>query len=108
MSVVPILAWLFTALLLFLEAVCIAASRGGIPVNHIIGVRLPPVMRTAATWRAGHAAGILPAAVAFVIALICSVIGLAAPGAYIGAIVAFVGGFVWVCIRSIGAADAVG
>jgi hypothetical protein len=108
MGVVPVLAWLFTALLLFLEAVCVAASRGAIRLNHIIGVRLPPVMRSEATWRAGHAAGILPASIAFAVALVCCLIGIAAPPFYIGAIIAFVGGFVWVVVRSIAAADALG
>ena len=42
----------------------------------VLRVRLPALMRSAAAWRAGHAAGVGPAAVAFVVAVVCSAIGL--------------------------------
>jgi len=67
-----LLGWVFTGLLLVLVVTCIAASRGAIPLNHYFGVRLPVLMRSNAAWRAGHAAGGVPAAIAFVVALMCS------------------------------------
>jgi hypothetical protein len=106
-SIIPVLAWLFTALLLFMAVVCIAAGRGLIPVNHLIGIRFPPLQRDEAAWRAGHAAGVLPSLVAFAIALVCSLIGLVAPAADYGVLVAFVGGVVWVVVRAIRAADGI-
>lgn len=90
------LAWVFTTLLLVLFVACILASRGAIPRNHWFGIRLPPLKRNDAAWRAGHAAGVAPAAVVFVIALVCCLMGAAAPIAFWGAIVAFAGGLVWV------------
>ena len=101
-----LLGWVFTGLLLVLVVTCIAASRGALPLNHYFGVRLPALMRSDAAWRAGHAAGAVPAAIAFAVALVCSAIGLAAPAAYWGSIVAMAGGVVWVFVRASGAANA--
>lgn len=100
------LAWLFTALLLVLVVVCIAAGRGSIPVNHLVGVRIPALKRSESAWRAGHAAGVFPALVAFVFGLVFSLLGLATTAAYWGSIVAFIGGVVWVFIRASSAAKA--
>jgi hypothetical protein len=101
-----VLGWVFTGLLLLLVVTCIAASRGAIPLNVFFGVRLPPLMRSDAAWRAGHAAGVVPAVIAFVVALVCSAIGIVAPVAYWGSIVAMVGGVVWVFVRASRAANA--
>ena len=63
-------------------------------------------MRSDNAWHAGHAAGVVPSAVAFVVAIISSLIGLGAPNAYWGAIVACVVGFMMVVIRGSAAARA--
>lgn len=102
-----LLGWVFTGLLLLLLITCLIAGRGSLPLNPFFGVRIPTVMRDARTWRAGHAAGVLPAAVTFVVALLCSGIGLAIPGFYWGAIGVFVVGVVWVFIRASSAARTV-
>ncbi|MEO5534611.1 MAG: hypothetical protein ABIR17_05710 [Pseudolysinimonas sp.] len=107
MNSLPAIVWVFTGLLLFLAVTCVAASRGAIRLNHLWGIRIRSVMRTDATWRAGHAAGVAPAAIAFVVALACSVIGLAVPLVDLGAVVAFVSGVVAVVIRASSAADRV-
>ena len=101
-----VLAWLFTALLLVLVVACVGAARGAIPVNRLFGVRLPVVMRSAATWRAGHAAAVLPAACAFAVALVASVVAIVVPGAEVLSIAAFVGGVGWVFVRASRAAAA--
>ena len=105
MGLIVVLAWVFTALLLILFLACIAAGRGVIPRNHWFGIRLPPLKRSDAAWRAGHAAGVAPSAVVFVIALVCCFMGATAPIAFWGAIVAFVGGLAWVGSEAIRAAN---
>src|SRR5450830_1064974 len=95
-----LLAWVFTGLLLLLVVVCLAASRGAIPKNRFVGVRIPAVMRSDAAWRAGHAAGVIPAVVACAIGLASSALGLVTPVAYWGSIVAFAGGLVWIIVSA--------
>ncbi len=95
-----LLGWLFTALLLFLLVASILAARGVIPPNHIIDIRLPAVMRDSDTWQAGHRAAVLPAAIAFIVAIIFAALGLIAPVAYVVAIAGFVAGFIWVAVRA--------
>jgi len=102
-----VLGWVFTGLLSVLVVTCIGAGRGAVPRNHFFGVRLPPLMRSDAAWRVGHAAGVVPAGIAFVVAFVCSVIGLAAPVAYWGSILAMAGGVVWVFVRAWNAANAI-
>lgn len=99
-----ILAWVFTALLLLLSIASFAAGRGAIPLNHFFGIRIPALKRSAAAWRAGHAAALIPAAVTFLVSLICALLGAATPAFYWGSIVAFVGGLVWVLARATRAA----
>lgn len=101
-----ILAWLFTGLLFLLVVVCIAAVRGAIPMNHVVGIRIPALMRSGRAWRTGHAAGLIPAVVALVVSLASSVLGSIVPVAYWGSIVAFVGGVVWVFVSASRAAKA--
>ena len=101
---ITMLGWIFTGLLLVLVVACATAGRGALPLNHWFGVRLPALMVSRQAWRIGHAAGVLPASVAFLAAAICSVAGLVMPGLYWGTIGAFVGGVVWVFIRSSAAA----
>lgn len=101
-----VLGWVFTGLLLVLVVACIGAGRGLIPRNHFFGVRLPALVRSDAAWRVGHAAGVLPAGIAFLVAVVCSVIGLAVHVAYWGSIVAMAGGVVWVFKRASRAATA--
>lgn len=98
------LGWVFTGLLLVLVLACIGAGRGTIPLNHFVGIRLPALMRSDAAWRAGHTAGVAPAGVAFVVALVFSAIGLIASPAYAGAIAAFVIGVGWSMLRATRAA----
>ena len=99
-----IVGWVFTGLLLIVAVVCIAAGRGSLPPNQLVGLRLPVLMRDERSWRAGHAAGRVPALVCFAIALVCDLIGLAQPGAYWGAIAAFVLGLVWIVVVAVRAA----
>jgi hypothetical protein len=99
-----VVARVFTGLLLLLVVVCFAAGRGAIPVNSFVGIRIPALKRSEAAWRAGHAAAVMPAVIAFVIAGMCSGIGLVAPVAYWGTIVAMVGGVIWVFVRATRAA----
>lgn len=95
-----LLGWLFTGLLLFLVLVSVLASRGTIPLNHLIGIRIPAVTSSDAAWRAGHRSAVIPAIIVFVVALVFSLLGLIAPVAYVVVIVAFVGGFIRVAIRA--------
>jgi hypothetical protein len=106
MEPLVLLAWLFTGLLLLLVVVCLAAGRGAIPVNHFLGIRIPALKRSEAAWRAGHSAGVGPALGALAVGLFFSFLGLVAPVAYWGSIVAFAGGVVWVFIRASRAAKA--
>ncbi|WP_345801782.1 SdpI family protein [Microbacterium sp. AZCO] len=106
MAVFGILTWVFTALLLVLLIACIAASRGTLPLNHLFGVRFPALMRNEAAWRTGHAACILPAAVCFALALVCSLVGLAVPAVHIVTVAVFAGAIVWVGVRGSRAAEA--
>jgi hypothetical protein len=105
MVVVHVLGWVFTGLLLLLVVVCALAGRGTLRLNHLVGIRLAPLLRDEDAWRRGHAAAVGPSVVAFVVAAICSVTGLFAPAVAGGAIIAFVLGFVWVCIVSTRAAS---
>ncbi|MES2171399.1 MAG: hypothetical protein V4479_11860 [Actinomycetota bacterium] len=95
-----ILAWTFTALLLFLLIVSILAGRGVIPLNHLIGIRLPALTWGDGAWRAGHRAAVMPAAIAFAVALVFALGGLITPWAYLVAIAAFVIGFACAAIRA--------
>ncbi|GAA2231624.1 SdpI family protein [Herbiconiux moechotypicola] len=100
MAIVPVLGWVFTGLLAVLVVACVTAARGIVPVNSLFGVRTAAVMRSPAAWRAGHAVGILPSAVAFVLALGFSLVGLAVSAVSVGAIVVFAGGVLWVIVAS--------
>lgn len=106
MNGLSIITWVFTGLLLVLVVVCVAAGRGAIPRNRLIGVRIPALQRSAAAWRVGHAAGVLPATVALAAALVFSLVGLAVPIADVGSLIAFVAGLVWVLARASKAANA--
>ena len=55
----------------------------------------------------GTPPGGVPAAIAFVVALVCSAIRLAASVAYWGSIVAMAGGVVWVFVRAWKAANGI-
>ncbi|MCU1527566.1 MAG: hypothetical protein JWP75_1329 [Frondihabitans sp.] len=104
MEPVPVLGWVFTGLLFVLTVFSVAAGRGLVPKNHFAGIRFPALMRSDAAWRAGHAAAVFPAGIAFVVGLAFSVIGIIAPAAQWGSIVAFVGGLIWVVARATKAA----
>jgi hypothetical protein len=71
-----LIAWVFTALLLVLLLTCFAA------------------------WRAGHRAEVMASAIAAVVALVSSVVGLAILATYYLSIAAFLIGVVWVFTRS--------
>lgn len=105
-SLLAVLGWIFTALLVVLVVACVGAARGAIPVNHLFGVRLPVLMRSEAAWRAGHAAAIVPAVCAAAVALTASSVAIAFPGAHLVAIAAFAGGVPWVFVRASRAATA--
>ena len=100
------IGWVFTAVLLVIAVICWAAGRGKIAINGVVGIRIPSLKRSEAAWRAGHAAGAMPACIAFGVAVVCSVIGLFASPAYWGTFVALVGGLVWVVVSAARAANA--
>lgn len=104
---VPALGWVFTGVLLLVAIICWAAGRGKIELNGTIGLRIPPLTHSTEAWMSGHAAGVRPAAIAFVVGLVLCVIGIFAPVAFWGAIVAFVGGLVWVTVAAVRAASRV-
>lgn len=108
MMVPALLSWVFTALLLVLALVSIAAGRGAIPLNRVVGIRFPAVMRGQAQWRAGHAAAVLPAVVACGCAFVFAFLGGFVPALYWGSVAAFVLGLIWVVVRATRAAAAVG
>ena len=100
-----ILGWVFTALLLLLVLINWAAGTGRIELNSTVGIRIPPLQRSESAWQAGHAAGVRPAAIAFVAALACAVISLFAPVVILGSVIAFVGGFAWSVAAAVSAAN---
>lgn len=100
MEPLTLLAWIFPALLCLLLVVSFAASRGSIPINHFLGIRIPPLTHSEAAWRAGHLAAVLPAALALVLSLISSMFGLSYPVAYWGTIIIFVCAVVWIFIAA--------
>lgn len=95
-----ITGWIAAGLLLLIIVICVAASRGSLTLNNVIGLRVPALMRDEDSWRAGHAAGLVPAAVSFTIALAFSLVGLALPLAYWGAIATLVAGLIWIVARA--------
>jgi uncharacterized membrane protein len=97
-----VLSWVFTALLLVLLIASVAAARGALRLNHLFGVRLPALMTSEAAWRRGHAA-----AVAFGVAIVASLVGMAVPVSYWLAIAAFVAGVIAVFVRATAAARTV-
>jgi len=99
------LGWVCTALLLMMAFICLAAGAGKLRANGVIGIRIPAVMRSEAAWKAGHAAGVVPAFISCAVGLACSAVGLITSVAYFGAIVALVGGLIWVVIRAVRAAN---
>lgn len=99
-----VLAWVFTVLLLVLAVTCVVAGRGRLARNRYFGVKLPALERSDEAWRAGHAAAVLPAMVAFVVAAVASIVGLIAPAIYCVTIVVAIAGVVWVFARATAAA----
>jgi len=55
-------------------------------------------------WRAGHAAAVMPATVAFVVALIAAIVGIFVPAVYAVAVIVAVLGTIWVFVRATNAA----
>nr|WP_240977393.1 SdpI family protein [Planctomonas sp. JC2975] len=101
---IDVLAWIFTGLLLVLAITCVVAGRGGLGRNRYFGVKIPALERSDDAWRAGHAAAVLPATIAFVVALVASIFGLIAPATYWIAVLVAVLGVIWVFIRATAAA----
>jgi len=100
------LGWVFVAVLAALLVVSVLAAKGRIPLNPWAGIRIPSLMRSSEAWRAGHASAIRPSAIACGAALLCSIVGLFAPVAYLGSIAISVAGLVWVTLRASRAAKA--
>ena len=105
-SGLAVMGWVFTGLLLLVAVICFAAARGTIALNSVVGLRVPALTRSEDAWRSGHAAGQVPAVVAFVVALVFSMLGLASPLAYWGTLAVFLGGLTWIVIRASNAANA--
>ncbi|WP_162819094.1 SdpI family protein [Leifsonia aquatica] len=100
MNAITPVGWVFTALLLVLVIACVLAGNGTLKRNHLFGVRIPSVLRDDDAWRAGHAAGMLPATIAFVTAMVGELVGLVLPLAHVVTVVAFVAGVVAVLIAA--------
>jgi hypothetical protein len=96
------LPWAFTGLLLMAALICWAAGKGMIAANG--WVHIPVLILSDSAWRAGNAAAVLPACIAFGVALVCSVVGLFEPPADWGPYVALIGGGVWMLIAAVRAA----
>ena len=93
--------WVFTGLLLVLVVTCIAVA---VRIrSHFFGVRADFCLCGAMPPAGRHAAGVVPAGIAFAFAC---VIGLAAPVADWGS-TAMAGGVVWVFVRAWNAANAI-
>lgn len=103
-AALPVLGWVFTAVLLGLMVVSYAAGRGAIALNPYLGIRIAPLMRSDAAWKAGHAAAVVPSVVAFVVSLACSVIGLFVVAVYWGSVACLVGGLAWASVNAVKAA----
>ena len=101
-----LMGWVVAGLLLLVSVICFGAARGTIALNSFVGLRVPALTRNDEAWRAGHAAGQIPALVAFVIALVFDALGPASSAFYWGAIAAFLAGLTWTVIRAKRAADA--
>ena len=103
-----ILGWVFCALLAFVVLICTLASRGSIPLNSSVGIRLPALMKSDETWKAGHAAAIPAAWVGFAGGFASAVSGLFFTQAYWGVVFFLVLSLVWAAAAGSRAARAVG
>ncbi|PPF63407.1 hypothetical protein C5E11_07690 [Clavibacter michiganensis] len=95
-----IMGWLSAGLLLMIVIVCLAARRGSLTVNPMVGLRLSSLMRDEDSWQVGHAAAVVPALIALAFAVTFDLVGMVSLLAYWGAIAAFVVGLVVVFIRA--------
>jgi len=102
-----VIGWVFAAATLLLVAVAWAAGAGLLRRNHILGIRIPPLFASDATWRAGHAAALPPAAITAAAVIVCDVIGIFVPVVYWVAVACFVLGVVAVFLVATRAAKAV-
>ncbi|WP_344789762.1 SdpI family protein [Gryllotalpicola daejeonensis] len=102
-----ILGWVFCALLAFVVLICTLASRGSIPLNSSVGLRLPALMRSDETWAAGHAAAIPAAWVGFTGGVASALTGLFFNPAYWGVVFFLVLSLVWAGVAGSRAARAV-
>lgn len=95
-----LLGWLSAGLLALIAVICLAAKRGSLTVNPMVGLRLPSLMRDEESWRVGHAAALMPALAALALAVTFDLIGLVALPAYWVAIATFVAGLVVIVVRA--------
>jgi len=100
----PVVAWILTGLLCMLAVTSGETARGAIPPNHWFGIRLRPLLRSPAAWRAGHAAAVAPATIAFAVTLAVAVLGSFVPISGV-AIATFIAGVAWTFVRASRAAS---
>ncbi len=89
------LAWVCTAMLLLITLASVAGGAGWVPLNPLFGIRTRATKRSAAAWRAGHRAAILPSVVSLVAVALLSAIGLGAALVNWAAIIGAISGVVW-------------
>lgn len=104
-AALALLGWVFTGILALVAIVGTMAGNGGLVANSTIGIRIPPLLRSDAAWRAGHAATVMPAIVCGAVALVLCLIGIFDLPAYWGALGVCIVGIVWALIRAVRAAD---
>lgn len=95
-----ITGWIAAGVLLLIVVICIAARRGSLTLNTVIGLRVPALMRDETSWQAGHAAALWPAVTTLVVALAFDLIGIASFPAYWGAVATLVAGLIWIVVRA--------
>jgi hypothetical protein len=95
-----IIGWVAAGLFLLIVAICIAAKRGSLSLNHMIGLRVPALMRDEKSWQVGHAAALAPALISLAVATAFDLVGIASALFYWGAVAMLVAGLIWIVVRA--------
>ncbi len=95
-----VIGWIAAGLFLLIVVICLAAKRGSLPLNHMIGLRVPALMRDEKSWQVGHGAALAPAVISLVIATAFDLAGTASALFYWGAIVVLIAGLIWIVVRA--------
>lgn len=95
-----ITGWVAAGLLLLIVVICLAAKRGSLSLNPVVGLRVPALMQDEKSWRVGHAAALTPAIVSLGVAVVFDLVGIASFLAYWGSIVTLIAGLIWIVVRA--------